>query len=82
MEREIESTLEAIEKTIAENLSKCRKNVFETIGILHKKHPNDSDEINTRFKEICKKYGVNFYSEIGANYDDINRHVEENVKTI
>lgn len=82
MEKEIETKLNAIEKCIAEFKANCRKNAFETLNILLKDYPTHADEIQAKFKDICLKHGIDFYSEMRVDGSDIAQYVEQNVKNI
>ena len=42
----------------------CRKNVFETLGILIQENPQRMEEIQNRFQALCVKYSKDFYKEI------------------
>ena len=82
MEREIEIKLTAIEQHIAKFKAECRRNVYETLNILLKDYPTRQEEIQARFKDICLKHGIDFYSEMRVDGSDIAQYVEQNVKNI
>lgn len=82
MEKEIETKLNAIEKCIAEFKANCRKNVFETLNILLKDYPTHTDEIQAKFKELCQKYGIDFYAEMRIDENDIADYVEQNAPDV
>lgn len=82
MEKEIEIKLNAIEACIAEFKANCRKNVFESLNILLKDYPTSTNEIQAKFKEICQKYGIDFYAEMRVDENDIVDYVEHNVPSV
>ena len=61
------SAVEEIVKTQSEQ--KCRKNVFETLGLLMAYYPENVNHITTEFRRMCKDYNKDFFKEI--RWDDI-----------
>lgn len=62
MNTDIKNRMSAIENIIREQApDQCRRNVFETINILIKQYPDDKDEIESSFIQLCNKLDVDFY---------------------
>ena len=78
----MEKILYVIEEVIRTQPAKeCRKNVFETIGILAKNNPNRLSYLFKRIKDICDKYHVDFYEEIKWNdTNSVLKSIEEETK--
>lgn len=61
----IENYMSAINDIMAsQSEEECRKNVFETIGILIKEFPDEQERINESFRKLCKKHNMDFFREI------------------
>ena len=57
--------LKAIERVLqTQDEKECRKDVFETLGILIQENPQRMEEVQSRFQALCVKYNKDFYKEI------------------
>lgn len=61
------SCVEEIVKTQSEQ--NCRKDIFETLGLIKQTHPEHREYIEERFQQMCKDYNKDFFKEI--RWDDI-----------
>jgi hypothetical protein len=55
----------------------CRKVVFESIGIMIKKHPEKVDYIQQQFNDMCKESGIDFYAEFRISGKDIEECLDK-----
>lgn len=57
--------IKEIEKILqTQNEIECRKDVFETLGILIQENPQRMEEIQNKFQALCVNYSKDFYKEI------------------
>lgn len=69
----IENRLSAVKDILSSQpVEKCRKNVIETIERLKTECPEQSADIDAKFKEICKECKVDFFKEIRKSPEDLN----------
>lgn len=76
MKTVIDKQLSAIKEVMVEKKEKCRKVVFESIGIMIKKYPEEVDYIQQEFNNMCKEIGIDFFKELHISGKDIEEHLD------
>ena len=73
----IDKQLSAIKEVMVEKKEECRKVVFESIGIMIKKYPEEVNYIQQEFNNMCKEIGIDFFKELRISGKDIEEHLDK-----
>lgn len=72
----IDKQLSAIKEVMVEKKEECRKVVFESIGIMINKYPEEADYIQQEFNNMCKEIGIDFFKELRISGKDIEEYLD------
>ena len=76
MKTVIDKQLSAIKKVMVEKKEECRKVVFESIGRMKKRYPEEADYIQQEFNNMCKEIGIDFFKELRISGKDIEEYLD------